>query len=143
MPVFDIYGNRGRCRVRVEEEDRQHVFLRGQHDLEYALYPLGARDRPRNLWNNKPRRPQFGMSPAVSGKRSCQLLRRSDSQVADDAAMHGVWIIEAENLTHEIRTVRCNQVPALTIGSVVEHDDQFLVLLRSGLNLKGVDRTEV
>src|SRR3954447_12150631 len=90
MPMLDIYGDGGARGVRVEEEDRQHIFLCGQHDLENALYSLGARNRPRNLWNNKPREPQFRVSAAIAGKRPCQLLRRGDSQIADDAAMHGL-----------------------------------------------------
>ena len=86
---------------------------------------------------------QLGMMAAVLGKRSCQLFRRGDAQVADDAAMHGMWVVEIDNLTRKVRTVRRNQLPAPMVGPVVELADQRGILLRGGLNLIRVDGAEV
>src|SRR4029077_2941418 len=83
------------------------------------------------------------MSSAVLGERSCQLFRRGDAQVPDDAAMHGVRMVKADDQTREVRTVRRDQVPALAVGPVVEHEDQLRIALRAGLDFKGVDCAEV
>ena len=86
---------------------------------------------------------QLRMASAVFGKSSCQLFRRSNPQVADDAAMHRVRIVKTDNLTYKVRAVRSNQFPALVIGRVIESADQFVILLWTGLDLECVDRAEI
>src|SRR5580700_2499898 len=83
------------------------------------------------------------MMAAVVGKHSGRLFWRGDAKVADDAAMHGVRVVEIDNLTHEVRTVRRGQIPALAIGPAVKLADQHGVLLQAGLNLKRVDGADV
>src|SRR5215468_9978664 len=80
---------------------------------------------------------------AVLGQSPGQLLRRGDSQIPDDAAMHRVWVVETDDLSHEVRTVCRNQVPFLPIGSIVEPEDQPHVLFEAGLNFESVDRAKV
>jgi hypothetical protein len=50
-----------------------------------------------------PKRLQLGMMAAVVGKHSGRLFWRGDAQVADDAAMHGVRVVEIDRLwaSHE------------------------------------------
>ena len=58
--------------VWVKHEDRPHIFLRGEHDLQNTLHPFGASYRSRNLWNHELRCLQLRMSPGVRGKSSSQ-----------------------------------------------------------------------
>ena len=64
-------------------------------------------------------------------------------KVPDDAAMHRMWVVKADDLSSEVCTICRNQIPVLPIRPITEEANELAILLRASLDLKCVNCAKI
>src|SRR6185437_11937162 len=135
----EIGGDDTSRQLRIEDGERDQIFLALDERFGDAIHGMAARNAARNLRDDERRDVHLGMLAVILHQRASYLLWRGEADVGDEVAVDHVGEVNADDVAGKVRAVMKEKIEARDIVPVIHDRDEARVLLRGRGKGEAVD----
>src|SRR6185437_11460054 len=101
----EIGGDDTSRQLRIEDGERDQIFLALDERFGDAIHGMAARNAARHLCDDERRDVHLGMLAVVLHQRASYLLWSGEADVGDEVAMHDIGEVNPNNVAGKVRAV--------------------------------------